>query len=72
MVWLELMKCLNQAGNPDNMTDEELINHIVEAEWDDRQNKKLLRLIKSAKFRYQACVEEITFTPDRNLDKNTF
>lgn len=53
-----------------SMTNDEMLAHLVEAEWDDRQNKKLQRLIKTAKFRYQASIEEITYTPDRNLDKN--
>jgi DNA replication protein DnaC len=65
----EMIQTTRQSGN---MTDDELISHLVEAEWDDRQNHKLQRLIKSAKFRYQACVEEVVFTQDRNLDKSTF
>jgi len=65
----EMLQSTRQSGN---MTDDELISHLVEAEWDDRQNHKLQRLIKSAKFRYQACIEEIAFTQDRNLDKSTF
>ena len=64
----EMIQSTRQSGN---MTDEELIGHIVEAEWDDRQNQRLSRLIKSAKFRYQACIEEIAFTQDRNLDKSS-
>jgi hypothetical protein len=44
------------------MTDEEIISYLTDAEWDDRQNKKLERLVKSARFRYQASVEEIAFT----------
>lgn len=63
---------IQSTRQPCNMTDEELVTHIVEAEWDDRQNHKLQRLIKTAKFRYQACVEEVAFTQDRNLDKSTF
>jgi DNA replication protein DnaC len=63
---------IQSTRQPRSMTDDELVTHIVEAEWDDRQNHKLQRLIRTAKFRYQACVEEIKYTPDRNLDKNTF
>lgn len=64
-----MIQTTRQSGS---MTDEELMSHIVEAEWDDRQNHKLQRLIKSAKFRYQASMEEIVFTQDRNLDKSSF
>ena len=56
----------------ESMTDEELITFLVEAEWDLRENQKLQRLVKSAKFRYQASVEEIAFSKDRNLDKSIF
>lgn len=56
----------------ENMTNDELVNYLVESEWDDRQNKKLDRLIKTAKFRYQACTEEVSFSTERNLDRNTF
>jgi len=51
-------------------TTDELIAHLVQAEWDDRYNRKLQRLITNARFRYQASVEEIDFTVRRNLDKN--
>jgi len=65
----ETIQSTRQSGK---MTDDELVTHIVEAEWEDRENHKLQRLIKTAKFRYQACVEEVAFTQDRNLDKSTF
>ncbi|MBP7510248.1 MAG: IS21-like element helper ATPase IstB [Prolixibacteraceae bacterium] len=62
---------LHTSRQSASMTEDELLCHIVEAEWDDKQNQKLHRLIKSAKFRYQACIEEIAFTQDRNLDKSS-
>ena len=40
-------------------TTDELIAHLVQAEWDDRYNRKLQRLITNARFRYQASFEEI-------------
>jgi DNA replication protein DnaC len=51
-------------------TTDEVIAHLVQAEWDDRYNRKLQRLIANAKFRYRASVEEVDFTVRRNLDKN--
>ena len=51
-------------------TTDELIAHLVQAEWDDRYNRKLQRLITNARFRYQASFEEIDFSARRNLDKN--
>ena len=51
-------------------TNDELIAHLIQAEWDDRYNRKLQRLIANARFRYQASFEEIDFSARRNLDKN--
>ncbi len=53
------------------MTADELVNYLVEAEWDDRQNRKIERLVKSAKFRYQSSVADISCGNERNLDKST-
>ena len=44
----------------------------MQAEWEDKQNKRLERYLKSARFRYQASVEQIHFSASRNLDKNMF
>lgn len=53
-----------------NVTADELLGHLIDAEWDDRHNRRLNRLIKAAKFRYQASFEEIDFQLRRDLDKN--
>ncbi len=59
-----------EAGNKSQFTADELISHLVDAEWDDRYNRKLTRLVKGARFRYKASFEEIDFTINRGLDKN--
>ena len=59
-----------EAGNKSQFTADELISHLVDAEWDDRYNRKLTRLVKGARFRYKASFEEINFTLKRALDKN--
>ncbi len=56
----------------DKITSDELIAHLVQAEWDERYNRKLKRLITQARFRYQASFEDIDYRPQRNLDKNQF
>ena len=53
-----------------NFTPDELIAHLIDAEWEDRYNRKLARSLKIANFRYKASIEQITFTQQRNLDKN--
>jgi DNA replication protein DnaC len=59
-----------EAGNKNQFTVDEFLSHLVDAEWDDRHNRKLTRLLKGAGFRYNASFEEIDFTLDRELDKN--
>ena len=53
-----------------SFTPDELISHLVDTEWDDRFDRKLDRLIKSARFRYRASFEDIAFGSVRNLEKN--
>jgi DNA replication protein DnaC len=68
-----MLRAFNQsmeAGMISKVTADELLGHLIDAEWDDRHNRRLQRLIKAAKFRYQASLEEIDFNLDRGLDKN--
>ena len=43
---------------------------LIEAEWEERQTRKIDRLMRMARFRYKASIEEIAFNEQRNLDKN--
>jgi DNA replication protein DnaC len=54
------------------ITPDEFLAHLVDAEWDDRYNRRLARLIKNAKFRYRAQIEDVDFSLARGLDKNMF
>lgn len=58
-----------ETGRTDDYTIDQFLAQMIESEWDDRQNRKINRGIKNARFRYKASVEEILFKPDRNLDK---
>ena len=51
-------------------TNDELITYLLQSEWDDRQNRKIERLTKAARFRYSAVMEAIDFDPLIQLDKN--
>lgn len=49
---------------------EERLAMLVDAEWLARQNKKLKRLLKAANLRNpEACLEDVDFAPSRKLDK---
>lgn len=45
------------------------IELLLQAEEEDRQNSRFDRLIRSAKFRYRASMEELDYDPKRGLDK---
>ena len=53
-----------------HLTADEMIAFLIDAEWDDRNNRRISRRIRNARFRYKANVEQIDFEVDRNLDKN--
>jgi DNA replication protein DnaC len=52
------------------LSADELLSMLVDAEWDDRLNRNIERRLRNAKFRYQSSVENIDFGVDRNLDRN--
>ncbi len=52
-----------------DLTHDEVIETLVQAEWEERENKKINRLLRLAKFRYGACIEEINFTARRGLQE---
>ena len=58
--------------NPTQMTNDEFIAHLIEAEWIDRHNRRIERLIRNARFRYTAHPTEIECSATRGLDKNVF
>jgi DNA replication protein DnaC len=60
-----------ETGMNKDFTRDEIIAHLVQAEWDDRYNRRLQRLLKNAKFRYQASMEQVDYKEKRNLDKAT-
>ncbi|MGA2143173.1 MAG: IS21-like element helper ATPase IstB [Brevinematales bacterium] len=71
------MKLLGMAQAFENLlktqaklTLDEVAAYLVDAEYDDRFNRKLESLIRKGRFRYQSCMEGLDFRPDRNLDKN--
>jgi DNA replication protein DnaC len=56
-------KNLHSIGN------DELINLLLQAEWDERENAKAARRLQNARFRMRASMEEIDFFTPRGLDK---
>jgi len=56
----------------ESCTPDEYLALLTDHEWENRQNQKTQRLLKQAAFRQKASVEEVDFSPARNLDKNMF
>jgi DNA replication protein DnaC len=51
-------------------TADELLEMLIDAELDERQNRSREMKVKSAKFRYKASLEELNYQLNRNIDKN--
>jgi len=51
-------------------TIDQMLATLVEAEWEEQENRKTDRLVKNAGFRYPASLEEIDYSHPRNLDRN--
>ena len=60
---------LVKTANLKEYTHDEMMAHLVQAEWDDRQHRKLVRLIKYARFRYNASMTQMDYLHPRGLDK---
>ncbi len=62
--------CIETEDPPQQFTNDELVHHLVQSEWDDRQHRSVQRGLKNANFRYSASMEQLDYTVDRGLDKN--
>lgn len=51
-------------------THDEFIAMLVDAECDERDNRKLARALQSAKFRYKASIEQVNFDNERGINRN--
>jgi len=81
---VEKMKAMRLIGmaqvHHQNLTDnlysdytlDQYLNLLVDQEWEYRHNRKTQNLIKSAKFREIADIQNMDYTTNRGLDKNTF
>jgi len=52
------------------LTFEERLGMIVDAEWTHRHNRRLKRLLKEAKLRLPACIEDIDWGQPRGIDRS--
>jgi len=59
-----------ESGCGEKYTIDEFLTHLVDAEWNDRNERKRTRLTRAAGFRYRSSLAELDYTEKRNLDKN--
>jgi len=59
-----------ESGMMADWTADEVVTHLVDAEWDERHNRNIERGLKNAKFRYKAALEDLQYSKERNIDKN--
>jgi DNA replication protein DnaC len=65
-----MFRTIIEDGRVTSLTSDEMISLLIESEWDDRNNRRIERNVRNARFRYKASVEKIYFDINRNLDKN--
>jgi len=58
-----------ETGKTDHYTIDQFVSMIIDAEWDERLNRRIERSISNAKFHYRADIENIIFDESRNLDR---
>jgi DNA replication protein DnaC len=59
-----------ESGKTDHYTLDQFVSMIIDAEWDERYNRRIERSITNAKFHYKSNIESINFDVSRNLDRN--
>lgn len=59
-----------EEGRTSKLTADEMVAMLIEAEWDDRNNRRIDRHLRNARFRYKANLDQLYLDINRNLDKN--
>ena len=63
-------KACIETAQPQEFTNDELVQHLIQSEWDDRRYRTVQRGLKNANFGYSASIEQIDYSDGRRLDKN--
>ncbi len=66
---LRMYRQQRETAQMDAMSFDERFAFIIEAEWQQRQNSRIDRLIKQAGFKERAELSAIIYKPERNLDR---
>jgi DNA replication protein DnaC len=63
-------KTTMEGGRGATLTADEMAELLIGSEWDDRNNRRIERNVRNARFRYNACIEQLHYDVDRNMDRN--
>ena len=58
------------AGRSESYTADEMVAHLIEAEYEERHTRSINRLVLNARFRYKAALEDVFYNTDRSIDRN--
>jgi DNA replication protein DnaC len=58
-----------ESGKTDHYTIDQFVSMLIDAEWDERHNRRIERSIKNARFHYKSNIETLNFDDSRNLDR---
>ena len=67
---LKAFKASLENKQHEKFSADEMVSHLIETEFDERQNRSIAAKTKLAKFHYKASVEEVVFDDSRNVDRN--
>lgn len=65
----EALAAQQQQPDVQGLAFEERLGLLVDVEWAYRQNRRLARLLKTARLRLPACMEDIDYQHPRGLDR---
>ena len=58
-----------ETGKTDDYTIDQFTSMLTDAEWDERNNRRIERTIKNARFHYKSTIENVVYDQSRNIDK---
>jgi DNA replication protein DnaC len=58
-----------ETGKTDHYTIDQFMSMVIDAEWDERHNRRIERIIKNARFHYKSSIESLNFDESRNLER---
>lgn len=60
---------LDSSAPSNELSFQERLGLLVDREWDDRENRRLTRLLRAAKMPVDACIEDVACDPGRGITK---